>query len=204
MITLIDGTKLPSHSELYVLWEKIFTNDLIKRLSIMDYVNRGILSFKRELDIDDNTELSEIKECCFKFLNHCKFGGFNYEFEDSNYWDILIYNSFFLYCIEYKSNVNEFNKEIHNFLSQINARRSTRLYLKNSVDRMDGIKILMSFDSRFIDYEDVLNKNNIRLLLLPQSMLELKNDILRHTKVCGFQRYNYGKRRMLCAYRNKV
>ena len=166
MITLIDGTRLPSHSELYKVWDKIFNNNLFKRLCVKDYYFRSLNLFRKELKISEGVDLTLIGRCHLEFLNTLSYK-FKYKFEDYNRWDILIFDQIFMYCIEYKSNVNEWKKEIHNFLAQIN-RRSNQAYGDWS---MIGIKVLMSFDSRFLDYEKILSENKIRLIILPQTML---------------------------------
>jgi len=72
-------------------------------------------------------------------------------YEDDNDW-------FFTFNIEYKSSINEWGKQVDDYIRQIKKRREKVVH--------DGPTILFSFDESFLDYEELLSRVNIAVFVL--------------------------------------
>ncbi len=179
MITLLDGTKLPCHDELYKSFENI-ADSVLQRLYLKDIERDTLIEILRLNNI--NVGALEILKQYVNLIDFYKHFNFEATWKFETYdWDVVLQRenkSDIIYNIEYKSNINEWKKGINDFLNQINKRSIYKYSLREGVccsnSDLKVVKVLMSFDSRFLEYESTLKKNYIRLLILPQSLLEQK------------------------------
>ena len=170
MITLLDGTKLPCHGEIYTL---LHNNKKIYDF-ICGYCKRKLISTLL------HQKVMILPETISEFKMKIK--------QERNYWDMVIfmeapitqgyfrdgkkYQSAFrqVILIEYKSSITEWHKNIDDFIRQINSRQCD-YYSEQSEHYGINEQILLSFDNRFQQYENLLNNNNINLVILPQELL---------------------------------
>lgn len=180
MLTLIDGTKLPSHKEIYLIFDKLFEDGGHQLRETINLFLLPLMSKRVKEDIDfnfglkDTTEGKEFIENISKYLNGFDFQK-NFDFQnETGDWDIVLENRVFRFFIEYKSNVNEWHKKIDDFLRQINKR-----HIWDRGQRKNVEKILLTLDKRFEKYKSILKRNNIRLIVLEQNILKKKNEKTR-------------------------
>lgn len=171
MKTLITGEKLPSHSELYLFWEKgIWSTQILQQLVPKHASKREIRRLMENYHLQKSDKYDSILSNFFSQWNWIV-GEWGYTLEKNN-WDIEIYSKSkdnfptFRFFIEYKTSIDEWKKGIDDFLRQLNNRS---VY---GCDSDTKVKFLMSFDQRFETYRTLLSAQKIELIILPQALLE--------------------------------
>ena len=186
MIQLLDGTKLLTHEELYKKFDKIAVR-VYTEIATAGLKSLAIKSIITKLNLHPNLTKEISERCNLEPLFTTILWEVAYTFETGKKWDIVIGREEMgeravtgepVYCIEYKSHIKEWGKEFHKHLAQITKRSS--LISPDRYLNVYGEKVLMSFDKRFLEYENVLKNNHIKLVILPQEIIEqMKEKVIK-------------------------
>lgn len=183
MITTLEGQRLPSHGELYeVLARPFFKERLYYELSRRDFRNQVWKIVKEMFNLNDSVQ----DLINYELLDSIGWHNVTLSAERDN-WDLTLYRANnctpnAAYFCEYKSNVQEWGKEIDDFIRQIKGRAKNQLsYLDASGDTrrlhndVRHFVCLLTFDERFEKYRAMLEGQDIRLVILSQEWLKQKD-----------------------------
>lgn len=174
------GLEIPSQKEIDIKQIKENSNKKFNRLEKNNDLPNWSDFMKDFYKIEDDVVRYIFKSFNFVFekkgLFRTKITEYEVKFEE-NFWDIVIIihktpemNLIFdknlkwvsSLCLEYKSSLYEWGKQIDAFFRQIKKRE---------VLNKNMPPILISFDERFKEYDSACKKANIKLIVLPKEML---------------------------------